>query len=100
MEACATNCASSSAALTACISVADTSGCSQFVAPASCVDAGEASSVCFRPAGETFAQSFEAVAPLFCLAPVPDGGAHDGGNVDAGVDGGAVGPSDAGDGGD
>jgi hypothetical protein len=105
MQACAANCASSSAALTACVANADSAGCSTYAGLASCsADAGPAAT-CIASASASFVEVFRAIAPVFCQIP-PDAGvgeSEDGGLVvlDGGGDGGdAAAETDAGDGGD
>lgn len=95
MQACAANCASSSAALAACVADADSTGCSTYVGLSSCsADAGLAAA-CLAPASATFAEAFQKVAPVFCLVTPDAGGGAEG--EDAGD---AAAASDAGDGGD
>jgi hypothetical protein len=73
--ACAANCQGGSAtALADCTRAADTGGCSNYLAAASCVggDSGAAAVACVAPGG-TFAQRFANVATIFCL-DTGDGG--------------------------
>jgi hypothetical protein len=100
--ACATNCANASSdALAACVTAADGTACSNYVAAAACVSEAGAAAACFGPPGATYAQVLTAVGTAFCLAS-PDGGApaSDGGAPasDAGAASGDAG--DVGDAGD
>jgi hypothetical protein len=105
MQACAANCASSSAALAACVANADSAGCSTYVGLSSCsADAG-AAAICVASSSASLVAGFQAIASVFCQIP-PDAGVgegEDGGLVvaDGGGDGGdAAAETDAGDGGD